>query len=269
MDHEIRLAAFEWLQKQTSINGYVLDWSLLIKGFSYKGKQIALVQMPGIWTPQVMELPISIRTTPNSPYKDSFGDAYIKYSFRGTDPNHRDNVLLTKVMQSNPPIPLIYFLGISKGKYLATWPVYIVNCDTSQLMFTVAVDDFNYISKRGFDILEEKPEDYARREYYTTTVKARAFQGRFRQRVLDAYRSQCALCKLKHAELLDAAHIIPDSEEEGEPIDPPQPPPRGRPRRSDGYESRGPARGGGRGRRPPRGRGSQDSRGPRRSRGRS
>ena len=31
-------------------------------------------------------------------------------------------------------------------------------------------------------------------------------------------REQCALCRLKHPELLDAAHIIPDSHPEGEPV---------------------------------------------------
>jgi putative restriction endonuclease len=36
--------------------------------------------------------------------------------------------------------------------------------------------------------------------------------------VLAAYRHQCALCRLKHDELLDAAHIIPDAEPEGEPV---------------------------------------------------
>jgi putative restriction endonuclease len=36
--------------------------------------------------------------------------------------------------------------------------------------------------------------------------------------VLQAYKEQCALCRLRHQELLDAAHIIPDSEPEGEPV---------------------------------------------------
>jgi putative restriction endonuclease len=36
-------------------------------------------------------------------------------------------------------------------------------------------------------------------------------QRAFRERVLDAYKSQCAFCRLKHRELLDAAHIIPDN----------------------------------------------------------
>ena len=60
--------------------------------------------------------------------------------------------------------------------------------------------------------------DDARRRYITTTVRQRLHQRAFRERVLDAYRQQCALCRLRHQELLDAAHIIPDSEEEGEPV---------------------------------------------------
>ncbi|NMB19996.1 MAG: hypothetical protein GX979_03960, partial [Firmicutes bacterium] len=43
-------------------------------------------------------------------------------------------------------------------------------------------------------------------------------QRTFRTRVLKAYRSQCAFCRLRHAELLDAAHIIPDNHPQGEPV---------------------------------------------------
>jgi putative restriction endonuclease len=45
----------------------------------------------------------------------------------------------------------------------------------------------------------------------------RIHQKCFRERVLDAYHSQCSLCRIKHRELLDAAHIIPDEHPEGEP----------------------------------------------------
>ena len=33
-----------------------------------------------------------------------------------------------------------------------------------------------------------------------------------------AYRECCAVCRLRHAELLDAAHILPDGHPKGEPI---------------------------------------------------
>ena len=36
--------------------------------------------------------------------------------------------------------------------------------------------------------------------------------------MLQAYRDSCALCRLRHRELLDAAHIVPDSEPGGEPV---------------------------------------------------
>jgi len=43
-------------------------------------------------------------------------------------------------------------------------------------------------------------------------------QRAFRTRVLVAYRSQCAFCRLRYVELLDAAHIIPDKDPAGEPL---------------------------------------------------
>ena len=58
----------------------------------------------------------------------------------------------------------------------------------------------------------------ARRAYITSTVRVRLHQHSFRERVIEAYQSQCSLCRLRHIELLDAAHIIPDSEPEGEPL---------------------------------------------------
>lgn len=38
--------------------------------------------------------------------------------------------------------------------------------------------------------------------------------------MLSAYRDRCALCRLRHRELLDASHIVPDSAPEGEPVVP-------------------------------------------------
>lgn len=36
--------------------------------------------------------------------------------------------------------------------------------------------------------------------------------------MLRAYATQCSVCRLKHADLLDAAHNTPDTDAEGEPI---------------------------------------------------
>ena len=60
----------------------------------------------------------------------------------------------------------------------------------------------------------------ARRQYVTTVTLRRLHQQKFRSRVLRAYRNRCAVCRLGHAELLDAAHILPDGDPRGAPIVP-------------------------------------------------
>ena len=116
-------------------------------------------------------------------------------------------------------IPLIYFHGVVPGKYLAVWPVYIVGDIPGQHTFRVAADDTAYIQKNIVLHKGELVSDIAdpRRAYITSIVRKRLHQKGFRERVLQAYREQCACCKLRHIELLDAAHIIADSEPEGEP----------------------------------------------------
>lgn len=55
------------------------------------------------------------------------------------------------------------------------------------------------------------------RSYITISTQKRLHQQSFRLRVLKAYRECCAVCKLKHDELLEAAHILPDTHPKGEP----------------------------------------------------
>jgi putative restriction endonuclease len=212
IDLQVRIAAFNWLSEQVNSHGDVLARRLLEQGFEFQGQRIPLVAPQGIFKPQILDLPISITTAPKGPYDDHFGqDSFLIYRYRGTDPNHRDNVGLRKVFKLK--LPLVYLHGIEPGKYLATWPVYIIGDDESNLTFKVAVDDaLPALQYAETSVLRQIAEvSDARHAYLTATVKVRLFQRAFREKVLDAYRSQCAFCRLKHRELLDAAHIIPDN----------------------------------------------------------
>jgi len=215
-DLQIRLAAFDWLTDQTDIHGDVLDWSLLKQGFLFQGERVHLVSPQGIFTPAQTQLPLSIRTATEGPYDDSFVQGrFLEYRYRGIDPQHRDNVGLRQLMEQSRP--LIYFFGLVPGRYLAVWPVYIVGDHPERLTFDVAVDDLERIQLQledGAAIAEGSTE---RRAYVTSTVRIRLHQRSFRERVIEAYHTTCAFCRLRHRELLDAAHIIPDSEEGGEP----------------------------------------------------
>ncbi len=213
IDNHIRLKAFEWLEEQVSIQGDVLSRDTLKEGFYFESQRIPLVSPQGIFKPKWMDYPLSITTAPKGPYDDSFTeDGFLQYKYRGKDPNHRDNVGLRKSFEKG--IALIYFHGLIPGKYLAVWPVFIIGDDPINLIFKVAVDDKSQISSLNNLVSEDS---IFRRSYITSTIKNRLHQRTFRERVLEAYQTQCALCRLKHIELLDAAHIIPDNEPDGKP----------------------------------------------------
>lgn len=224
MEEQIRLATFKWLEEQVQIHGDVLPRIILEKGFLFNGQHVTLVGPQGIWKPKMLELiPLSITTVAGGPYNDFFTkDGFLVYRYRGTNPNHRDNVGLREAMKRQ--IPLIYFHGIVKGKYLAVWPVFIIRDDPATLSFTLAEDEPGsirlYLNNDLMNNVSYIADDstYFKRNYITATIKQRLHQKSFRERVLEAYNRQCAFCSLRHIELLDAAHIISDSDELGEPI---------------------------------------------------
>lgn len=221
-DTRVRAAAFAWLSDQVARHGDVLPRNVLAEGFMLDGVRVPLLGPQGIFKPQVLqEVPLSITTAPRGPYDDSFGpDELLRYRYRGTDRNHHDNRSLRFAMERR--LPLVYFHGVVPGKYLATWPVFVVDDDPARLAFTVAVDDAEHVGLSGIadasSLAMGDAAETARRAYVTSAVRVRLHQRAFRERVLEAYRRQCAFCRLRHEELLDAAHIVPDTEPGGEPV---------------------------------------------------
>lgn len=222
-DFAVRRAAFDWLEHQVAVHGDVLPREILAQGFDWQGQRVPLLGPKGIFKPRVLNIPLSISTIPSGPYDDGYtSEGLLSYRYRGEDPQHRDNTGLRQAMRER--IPLIYFYRLDKGKYLAVWPVYIVGDQPEALTFKVEVDDTHSVSQAMFDEQRVNYSDdvatEARRAYITASVRQRVHQRSFRVRVLKAYQEQCAMCRLRHEQLLDAAHIIPDSEPEGEPIVP-------------------------------------------------
>ena len=223
-DLRVRTAAFEWLRVQVAAQGDFLPWALLSRGFVLAGDRIPLVSQQGIFKPRVLtDAPLSIRTSPSGPYDDAFGsDGLLHYRYRGVDPEHRENQLLRFAMQER--LPLVYFHGIVAGKYVAAWPVFVVADDRSRLTVSIAVDDAAHaappMAVGGSPAMFRDDRAEVRRQYETRAVRQRLHQRTFRERVLHAYRHQCAFCRFRHTELLDAAHIVPDADPEGEPVVP-------------------------------------------------
>ncbi len=214
-DAAVRVAAFEWLEDQTSIHGEVLPWPLLLAGFDFHGERVPLVSLQGIFKPRVCALPLSIRTSPVGPYADAFSpEGLLLYRYRGggDDLLHRDNVGLREAMRHSAP--LVYLYGHVEGRYHVVWPVFVVGDDPKQLTFTIAAHYDRHMSPSAWSIIEFQ---VAERRYATAKVRRRLHQAGFRERVLDAYSSTCTMCRLRHRELLDASHIISDMDPLGEP----------------------------------------------------
>jgi putative restriction endonuclease len=108
-------------------------------------------------------------------------------------------------------VPLMWFFGIKQGLYLPFFPVWIVAVEAEQSQVAVALDEAQrYLS---IDSVTSEIE----RRYSQRITKQRLHQPVFRQRVIQAYESSCAMCRLRHRSLLDAAHIIPDRDTRGVP----------------------------------------------------
>jgi putative restriction endonuclease len=222
-DAQVRLAAFRFLEEQQRLaaDEGVLPRKRLAEGFVYEGQRVPLMGPQGIFKPRLLrDIPLSITTVAvvegeTRPYDDAFGeDGLLRYRYRGSDPQHHENVGLRLAMQRQ--VPLIYFHGVVPGLYVAEWPVYIVGDDRDRLTFTVSVDDRRFASLGSVD-LPASDETEIRRRYATRLFQQRLHQREFRERVVRAYQHHCAVCRLRRDELLEAAHIVPDADPLGVP----------------------------------------------------
>ena len=140
------------------------------------------------------------------------GDQMVDYAFMGKDAQAADNRWLREAFVNR--IPIIYFLGIAPGRYLAILPVFIAGWDSKTLKARVA------FGMPDQEMLTPPTKGWERR-YALCSVKQRLHQASFREAVISAYSGRCALSGISEPLLLDAAHIIPDKDEKfGQPVVP-------------------------------------------------
>lgn len=216
-DSTIRRSAFDWLAEQKEFHGPVLPYAEVLRGgFEVAGQRIPIFnKFKGIFRPRQCEYPLAIQTSFNSPYEDRWSaDGSLLYSYRRGGPAQHDNVGLRNACRDR--IPLVYFCGVESGLYLAEFPIYVVHDDLAQEEFTLQIDHVEALG--SLDVADGVEESaISRRRYLTAVMRRRMHQTSFRERVLKAYQSRCALCQLRLRKLLDAAHIKPDREG-GEPV---------------------------------------------------
>ena len=167
----------------------------------------------GIRKPAELNAALSIRTVFRSegatrPYEDSAGpEGLIRYKWRGNEADHPENRALRAAMDAG--LPLIWFFGVGPGVYQPIFPVFLLREERESHQFVVDPDVAHGL------VRADSPVEDAVRRYILRETKQRVHQPVFRATIMRAYGTRCAVCALAHTELLDAAHIIPDSHERG------------------------------------------------------
>ncbi|MBV9870929.1 MAG: HNH endonuclease [Frankiaceae bacterium] len=205
----VRHAAFEYVRQRADASGGVVTRAEL-ESFIFAGEPIKLIdQSRGIRNPRQLIATLSILSQPKGPYDDDHTeDGLLRYAYRAGPIDSGDNRKLRRAAELG--LPLLLLEGIAPSVFVPIAPVFLRRDVPDERYVEVAVDEgLRFVSLST---------DETQRSYVERLTKLRLHQPVFRARVIRAYSTQCAMCRLRHADLLDAAHIIPDGRPRGEPV---------------------------------------------------
>ena len=209
----LRIRVMDWVRERAEANGGFLHRHELLS-FRIDGRDLPIIDFSrGIRNPAGLSSTLAIVASASGPYDDTESeDGLLHYAYRSGDAFSGDNRKMRAAIETG--MPLILFRKEVANYYTPVMPVYVVDDYPEERTFLIALDEaFRYMG----DLREL---DVRQREYAVRLAKQRLHQPAFRTRVLLAYETRCAVCTLKHGSLLDAAHIVPDTEELGVPTTP-------------------------------------------------
>lgn len=208
---ERRLALMTALKEEFDQKAELTSGLLGRFDFGY-GPERVIANQRGIWNPKEYSATLVIVSDPLGRYDDGdMGDGLYRYSYEdqpaGKNPMGGSNIKLRAAKELG--LPIIMLRKIAPGKYVPIMPVYVVDEEPHNKRFILALDE----SLKFFTNPSGMTDD--QRRYAAQMTKRRLHQDEFRAKVMLAYEKQCAVCSLKKTKLLDAAHIISDSHEDG------------------------------------------------------
>jgi putative restriction endonuclease len=217
-DHELRVAAHQRARELGQRYDDLVPVAVLKQGFSFRGERISFGSFQkGIHRPRQMVGPAALTLMTaarvpgkKAPYEDELDteNRAILYHYRAGAIDQSDNRALRAAFAAQ--VALIYFHGVAPGQYMVVQPVFVTADDPGARAVLLEV---------GLPVADLQGEGIVSppnvRAYALREVRQRLHQQRFRRDVLTAYRHRCAICALRERELVQAAHIVDDIEEEG------------------------------------------------------
>jgi len=211
LEEEFRQLVMAAVAERAAANGGVISRAELSALLLANGETRRIIDTSkGIWNPRDLAATLSIVSSPSGPYDDRHVDGGLfRYDYRSGS-TKGDNTKLRRAFELG--LPVILLRKIDHGIYVPVLPTYVVADDINNRQFVLALDEsLRFLANPMSPTVAEK-------RYAERVIRARLHQPEFRGRVIRAYHATCTVCSLKHADLLDAAHIIGDGEDGGDPI---------------------------------------------------
>lgn len=215
LDQALRVALFDHIGRLAGVGDGTVSARELNQGLFFRGQRVPIWnQQYGIFKPALLGrdgAALTIQTSFDSPYDDRLDEAdRLVYRYRGEDRSHYQNRALRRAFEAHRP--LLYLIAVQPGLYRPIFPCWITDDDPDHLAVYLVADE-----PASLAAPDPEAERWPLKRYITREVKQRLHQDRFRYLVMRAYRSQCSMCRLRHTNLLDAAHILPDRDMRGLP----------------------------------------------------
>ena len=217
-DDDVRSACFAALDVLQATWGADVPYEALREGFNFRGRRVPFPSRGfGIYRSREAQRGPAALSVNSSFKQDRYRDEQtpegVLYRYQGDDPENYFNRWLRSAHLLD--VPIVYFVGTRPNHYQPIYPTYVAEDDPGHLRVLLT-----FGKMRGpYD--EREPvriSDEIERRYVVREVKQRIHRAQFRGVVLPAYSDRCAICRLREVRLLDAAHIVGDAEELGEPV---------------------------------------------------
>jgi putative restriction endonuclease len=231
-DYELRIVAIGRVNELARRYGDIVPVAALREGFLFAGRRVPFGTFySGIFRPREMAGPaaLSVTTAPPklssaAPYDDGYDATTNSFVYHYRSPQsssaravaaaEADNRALRAAASLS--VPIIYFRGIGPGQYVPVAPTFVIRDDPA--LGRVSLQASLLIGDASIADPTTSPgvlPDSDLRRYATREAVVRLHQHRFREIVLRAYGGRCAVCALREADLLQAAHILEDRDPEG------------------------------------------------------
>ena len=181
-----------------------------VSEFNFAGERLRLIDpQGGIWNPSAswtltdpLRATLSINTTLSGIYDDQeISGGLWRYDYQaGGSEGKNTKLRLAWELQ----LPVLWLRQQEPSGRYVPYIVFVVDDFPNDNYCFIAPDlSLSMTIKTGNEI---------ERKYAERLMKQRLHQPAFRARVLNAYKVRCAVCNLQFGELLEGAHITPDSD---------------------------------------------------------